>query len=203
MAIAVLTSNETGANSLIDINANFADLDTTKADLASPTFTGTPTLPTGTIATTQSPGDSSTKVATTAYVDAVIGSGQSTSGIASKDLSEASNVQQIAHGLGIVPKKVRLTLLETVDSANQVAQSIGVFDSSGNHSVGNIHETDGTPSALSWNSSVFAIGIPMGFSIPATQGQTGIVSVDATNIIITWTKNLTPSGTESFLWEAE
>lgn len=47
MSIAILTSNESGANSLIDINANFADLDTTKADLASPTFTGTVTLPTG------------------------------------------------------------------------------------------------------------------------------------------------------------
>lgn len=72
MAIVTLTSNETGANSLIDINANFVDLDTTKADLASPTFTGTPTLPTGTIATTQSASDNSTKVATTAYVDTAI-----------------------------------------------------------------------------------------------------------------------------------
>lgn len=33
-------------------------------------FTGTPTLPTGTIATTQSASDNSTKIATTAYVDA-------------------------------------------------------------------------------------------------------------------------------------
>lgn len=39
-----------------------------KANLASPTLTGTPTLPTGTIATTQAAGDSSTKVATTAFV---------------------------------------------------------------------------------------------------------------------------------------
>lgn len=45
MAIATLTSNETGADSLTDINANFADLDTTKADSASPTFTGTVTTP--------------------------------------------------------------------------------------------------------------------------------------------------------------
>jgi len=36
--------------------------------LASPTFTGTPTLPTGTIATTQAVADNSTKVATTAFV---------------------------------------------------------------------------------------------------------------------------------------
>ena len=39
------------------------------ATLASPTFSGTPTLPTGTIATTQSAGNNSTAVATTAYVD--------------------------------------------------------------------------------------------------------------------------------------
>lgn len=39
-----------------------------KANLASPTFTGTPTLPTGTIATTQSAADSTTKVATTSFV---------------------------------------------------------------------------------------------------------------------------------------
>lgn len=51
---------------MTDINANFA----LAAPLASPTFTGTPTLPTGTIAVTQSPGDNSTKVATTAFVTA-------------------------------------------------------------------------------------------------------------------------------------
>ena len=39
-----------------------------KAPLASPTFTGTPTLPTGTIATTQAAADSTTAVATTAFV---------------------------------------------------------------------------------------------------------------------------------------
>lgn len=38
------------------------------APIASPTFTGTPSLPTGTTGTTQSAGDSSTKLATTAFV---------------------------------------------------------------------------------------------------------------------------------------
>jgi len=45
---------------------------TTYAPLNSPTFTGTPTLPTGTIAVTQSPGNNSTAIATTAYVDGAI-----------------------------------------------------------------------------------------------------------------------------------
>jgi hypothetical protein len=42
------------------------------APLASPTFTGTPTLPTGTIATTQSPGNNTTALATTAFVTAAV-----------------------------------------------------------------------------------------------------------------------------------
>lgn len=40
-----------------------------KAPLASPTFTGTPSLPTGTTAVTQSVSDNSTKLSTTAYSD--------------------------------------------------------------------------------------------------------------------------------------
>jgi hypothetical protein len=51
---------------------NIATAIATKADLASPTFTGTPTLPTGTIATTQSTGNSTTALATTAFVQAAL-----------------------------------------------------------------------------------------------------------------------------------
>ena len=51
---------------------NIATAIATKADLASPTFTGTPTLPTGTIAVTQSAGNSTTAIATTAFVQAAI-----------------------------------------------------------------------------------------------------------------------------------
>ena len=49
---------------------NIATAVTTKADLISPTFTGTPALPTGTTAVTQSAGTSSTALATTAFVTA-------------------------------------------------------------------------------------------------------------------------------------
>ena len=58
-----------------EIDTEFNNIQTavaTKADLTSPTFTGTPTLPTGTIATTQSNGNSSTAIATTAFVQAAI-----------------------------------------------------------------------------------------------------------------------------------
>jgi hypothetical protein len=58
-----------------EIDTEFNNIQTavaTKADLASPTFTGTPTLPTGTIATTQSAGSNTTTIATTAFVQAAI-----------------------------------------------------------------------------------------------------------------------------------
>jgi hypothetical protein len=51
---------------------NIATAVATKADLASPTFTGTPALPTGTTAVTQSAGNSTTAIATTAFVQAAI-----------------------------------------------------------------------------------------------------------------------------------
>jgi len=46
-----------------------------KANLASPTFTGTPTLPTGTTGVTQAAGNNTTALATTAYADAVATAG--------------------------------------------------------------------------------------------------------------------------------
>ena len=58
-----------------EINTEYDNIATavaTKADLASPTFTGTPTLPTGTIAVTQTFGNSSTAVSTTAFVQAAM-----------------------------------------------------------------------------------------------------------------------------------
>ena len=58
-----------------EIDTEFNNIQTaiaTKADLNGPTFTGTPTLPTGTIATTQSSGNNTTAVATTAFVQAAI-----------------------------------------------------------------------------------------------------------------------------------
>ena len=77
--LSVLTSGAPAALNTLDElaaalgdDSNYAATITTalglKAPLNSPTFTGTPTLPTGTIATTQTAADSTTAVATTAFV---------------------------------------------------------------------------------------------------------------------------------------
>ena len=62
MAITTINENDYIKDSRTVINNNFTELDTLKAPLASPALTGTPTAPTPT------PGDDSTKLATTAYV---------------------------------------------------------------------------------------------------------------------------------------
>ena len=58
-----------------EINTEFANIAiavATKADLASPTFTGTVTLPSGAVGVTQSFGDNDTSLATTAFVQAAM-----------------------------------------------------------------------------------------------------------------------------------
>jgi len=58
-----------------EINTEFDNIQTavaTKADLTSPTFTGTPTLPTGTTGVTQSFGNNTTLLSTTAFVQAAL-----------------------------------------------------------------------------------------------------------------------------------
>ena len=58
-----------------EIDTEFNNIQTaiaTKADLTSPTFTGSPVLPTGTTGVTQSAGNSSTALATTAFVQAAL-----------------------------------------------------------------------------------------------------------------------------------
>ena len=58
-----------------EINTEFVNISTaiaTKADLASPTFTGSPVLPTGTTGVTQTSGNSTTLLATTAFVQVAL-----------------------------------------------------------------------------------------------------------------------------------
>jgi hypothetical protein len=67
--ITTINASDYPADSRAVINTNFTNLNTDKAELDSPTFTGTPSLPTGTTGVTQSANDNSTKLATTAYVE--------------------------------------------------------------------------------------------------------------------------------------
>ena len=91
-----------------------------KANLASPTFSGTPTLPTETIATTQTAGDSSTKLATTAFVTTANNLKQDKSLSAYKLI--ANNTNTTANGVEQVYKDIaEATDLSTVSTISWIA----------------------------------------------------------------------------------
>ena len=72
---ALLTGNPLKIVKGTEIDTEFNNIQTssvTKADLLSPTFTGTPSLPTGATATTQTFGNSATLLSTTAFVQAAL-----------------------------------------------------------------------------------------------------------------------------------
>ena len=76
-----------------------------KANIASPTFTGTPTLPAGTIASTQTAGNNTTAIATTAFVTTAISgkfvdltTNQTISGV--KTFSSDANINGLTIGRG-------------------------------------------------------------------------------------------------------
>jgi hypothetical protein len=73
-AVAPSTSNPYATEGYTDssISSFAATLSSTYATLASPTFTGTPSLPTGTIGVTQTAGNNTTALATTAFVTAAV-----------------------------------------------------------------------------------------------------------------------------------
>jgi hypothetical protein len=69
-----LIKSKLGVTTLSGSNTGDQDL-SGYALLASPTFSGTPSLPTGTIAVTQTSGDNTTKIATTAFVASALSAG--------------------------------------------------------------------------------------------------------------------------------
>lgn len=104
------------------------------------------------------------------------------------DLSTASGVQTIAHGLGRTPGNVQLNGVSNVGIQNQYSQ--GGYDGTTNACIfGNV---DG---ATRGNSN--SVGVQLGSS---TNYQAGVITVDATNITITWTKTGSPTGTIYLYW---
>jgi len=127
-------------------------------------------------------------------------------GIATKNITDVSGVQTIAHGLGRVPKFVR------VDGAVIITTAItqmctGVYDGSANNGL-SVCIGEGTSTAATdavYTSTSIALGFsPLVATNPFTGAnrQTGIITVDATNIYITWTKTGTVASlVASLLWQ--
>lgn len=114
-----------------------------------------------------------------------------TSGTTTKDAADASTTQNIAHGLGGIPKKVTIR-----------ASIVGVH---GYYAYTTYNGT--TQSSVSVMGDGSTNDLQTTFEIHATAHSagdaTGVVTFDATNIIITWTKTNSPSGVYTLFWEAQ
>lgn len=121
--------------------------------------------------------------------------GTFSNGTFSKSLNDADVVQTIAHGLGRVPKRVRITAL-AVNPSNDAIRTIAmvVFSGSTSSSI-EMH----SPS-IQLASTTFKVHDA---SNSDGRYQTGTITLDATNINISWVKTGGPTNTAIFLWEAE
>lgn len=195
--ITDLNVADTGAASRTVINANFDNLNTDKAELASPTFTGTPSLPTGTTAVTQSANDNSTKVATTAYVYTAVSTG-STSGVSAGP--STSSTQTITHGLGRTPVIIRIYGVSSTNTTGPGCISTGTYNTTGNRCS---YLPAGNSTRTGTTSTTFAVRLALNNAGSEGNVTTGVIqNIGSTSFDIVWTS----AGTvvdSSFIWEAQ
>ncbi len=147
--------------------------------------------------------DSATKTASQqsikAYIDSIIAG---KNGTTTKDASDASTTQNIAHGLGRIPKRVRITAIYSANNASSDSVpfpfAMTVYNGTTQSSL-SAYPSSATGVNYTTSTS-FTLNITHSGS-PDT--QTGVVTFDSTNIIITWTKTNSPTGTYNLLWEAQ
>ena len=116
-------------------------------------------------------------------------------GVATRALDAADGAVTYAHGLTGTPKLVELHS-HGVNAAEN-AHSVGFFDGTNNRCHYSIARAAATAEGTS---TVFAIRLynPNDLAVFSD----GVITVDATNIIITWTKTGTIALTENFIWHA-
>lgn len=119
-----------------------------------------------------------------------------TNGTTTRAMDTASGVQNIPHSLGRIPKRVRFWVSATTATTNFPAYSDVVYNGS-------------TTSGLKMPQTAFA-GTPTYFvatslllDLGGGTSQEAVITFDATNIILTWTKSGSPpSNAAQIAWEA-
>jgi hypothetical protein len=122
-------------------------------------------------------------------------------GVFTKDLSDASTTLTIAHGLGRVPKIFKLYCISSasVSTADTVGLiSNGTYNGS---TYATVYTTNSNGTTYACTSSTSLISYIQHPSNSGYQTAT-ITTFDATNIVISWTKVNTPTGTYICRWEA-
>lgn len=121
-------------------------------------------------------------------------------GTTTKNVADASTTQNIAHGLGTTPSKIRLTFYGALGGTADGVNNATVVYNGTACSVAGYGYANGANRDMASGSDIKLYGNASGNE---TEFQTGVITMDATNIIITWTKTNSPTGTYDILWEAE
>ena len=117
-------------------------------------------------------------------------------GVDTRTGDAASGTQNIAHGLGRAPRFVNITALKSLGANSQQAHSAGSYDGSSTASIW-VSGATATASGTDTTNTVY-------IEDSSGNSQAAVVTVDATNIILTWTKTGTPSNaTIKLLWKAQ
>lgn len=119
-----------------------------------------------------------------------------TAGTTSKNVADADTTQAIAHGLGKIPKYVKITaIMGTTSVTPAFHQALTTYDGTTQNSVSVYGPFNAAPT------------VDTNFRVSTQDNttsayNTGVVTFNATNINIAWTKTSTPTGMAQILWEA-
>lgn len=118
-------------------------------------------------------------------------------GTTTKNAADASTTQNIAHGLGKIPKKVRIKAIADLSdgSGDRHSREANTVYNGTTQSSLSYYQANGQNTVIA---TTFTLN-----TNASSSTQTGVVTFDSTNIIITWTLAGTPTGTYTMLWEAE
>lgn len=115
------------------------------------------------------------------------------SGATTYNTATASGSQTIAHGMGVIPTVVKIT--GTVVGSADIGMTFTAY-SNGTQASCYLNGTTGT------GTTEFA-GATFRLQPLDTGYAEGVITVDATNITISWTKTGSPTGTAYLVWEAQ
>lgn len=128
-------------------------------------------------------------------------------GSTTKNTADASGTQTIAHGLGRIPLYISMKAALASAGIGVTGVSIGEWHTGGYYSNLSWYAAEGGSTSVTDTLLVSTSLILRLYDITngpsPTSYQSGVISVDATNITITWTKTATPTGTYDIVWLAK
>lgn len=113
-----------------------------------------------------------------------------------------SGTQNIAHGLGVTPKFIKITVLQSPGTSGNGSVSFGTYNGTTvsctfmSLNVG----SSGTGAIPAGTSSSF---IAQGTDNNQSNFITAVPTFNATNIVLTWSATGSPTGTAEIMWEAQ